>query len=365
MRQMIILFLMATMFYGPGVGAEIQIKGTAQFNAKSGAGAIPPYSGEYSGLQFGLGKILSEMNWNEEQSYGKIQIDHNATSFDKSIYSVVIGQKLETPFISHLQVGKMKSPIGMDYNLPFDRMDIIAAGADHQMGQGQVTGLLLKGDLGFGLAYDVSLFNAYTTTLPYAASSTSTSTPDSVSKGKDYGWALKIGHQLGDLGLQVAYGIIQISDKDGQFHETRSQHLNPKFLNFAARYKWDTLHLKAEYLATTNYLGTNALASTTYAHLGHDLMSGLQLVVRHYIYHWEQQEGGGVLKIRDLANTYLGFTYYLRAASRFQLNLILASGDTRSTETLNNGGTGKWEDSKINEVYTDDAVLAQWQLSFL
>jgi len=159
--------------------------------------------------------------------------------------------------------------------------------------------------------------------------------------GDDKAYAVRGMYDMGNvLHAEVSYG--KSEQAGGYATEDYS------VLDVAASYKIQGATLKAEYIDAKNVKGVDGKDQIVwYLHAGYQVTPMYETVVRYY-------QGNDDLSDTSLSNTFVGLNVYLnpakKYASRIQLNYVFASGDTDTWAGL--GG------------YTDDAILAQYQVAF-
>ena len=323
--------------------------------------------GDQDGLRFGADRVRWVSKIKDGPIYGIIQVDFtksdegsstNDATFDEIIKDAFGGYKFNNAAM--VQVGQFKTPLGMDFNTSGRKLDITKRGLEKWLVPERVPGAMVKGrKIGPGIGYDVFFGN------PAGRSGAADIADDQVGDDYTYGGRLmwdyeKIFH------IEGAYMRV---DEAGQG-------LDPDFdddmdvFNVAGWWKWRQLTTKAEFIYADGIKGIDDLESWTfYIHAGWQFNDMIEAVVRHYQAEIEFDDatvaGVDIDEDEDLGNTYLGVNLYLgsnRTNGRIQLNYVVTSQDEDEWADIQNfiGNSS----NNATTGYTDDAFLAQYQISF-
>ncbi|VAX30787.1 hypothetical protein MNBD_NITROSPIRAE02-299 [hydrothermal vent metagenome] len=280
-------------------------------------------------------------------AFSKLQVDFNKAGVkDHSNTNILpniikdaeVGYKFDNT--ASVKVGMFKTPVGMDFNTSGKKLDITKRGMEKALVLERSLGIMVSGrKIAGGFGYDIGYFNPTTRSKAVSGGVT----------GDDKAYAVRGMYDMGNvLHAEVSYGK---SEKAGGYLPGDVATEDYTVLGVAASYKIQGATLKAEYIDAKNVKGVDGQDQTVwYLHAGYEVTPMYEAVVRYY--QGDSDDSTGIST--SLSNTFIGLNVYLNPAkkynSRIQLNYVLASGDTDTWAGL--GG------------YTDDAILAQYQVAF-
>jgi hypothetical protein len=229
--------------------------------------------------------------------------------------------------------GQFKTPLGMDWLLAPDKLDITKRGMEFGLVLNRAFGTMVSTTTPIaGFSYDIGVFNP-------AGLSSATRYIDS-QVGQDATSVARVRYDKARWHAELAHGIADHAGGPGSSDYSVS--------DFAVRYTTDAWTFKTEWIDGHHVRGDPARdESVYYAHGGYRLSPQLELVARHY---------DGKSRISgtstELSNTYLGFSRHFghteKVDTRLQINYVIAGHDrTRYT-----GVRG----------FRDDAVFVQLQI---
>ncbi len=346
MRRFFIFFLMLALSYAANAGTKFY--GYAQITAESGHGVNGDSAANNgagtSGLRFGAGAVRLGAKYDEGNTFGRLELqfdqmkDSNTTDFDR-VFFAYVGHKFNYGFLNKITVGKFKNPIGMELNQAPNDLHIAKYDVLKKLQGGLVLGTMFSGDLGFGLSYDLAMFN-------------SQDDNDNVT-GEAFGYAAKLAYDLNDFHFQVGYTMD--NDKNDDTTGTAAPNKKNTTLDVAFTYRMNAFFVAGEYVA---YKHENEGTTTTedkenafHIHLAYKVSKKIEAVTRYVSY---TQEPNASKKL-TLDNIWLGANFYIANNERIQLNYVLASGDKR------------WETPAMSAqegLYDANAFLAQYQINF-
>jgi len=237
-----------------------------------------------------------------------------------------------------LKAGQFKTPVGLDFNTPGNRLDITKRGLEKPLVLERNLGIMLSGrDIAGGIGYDIGLFN------PAGRSGAVFGGDDDPfdQEGEDLAYAGRLHWDVsGDVHLEVSHGR---SEDAGGMDASRDYHVTGVAGSWAA----GDFTLKWEYLAGRDLRGVaGSDQDVYYLHGGWRVRPVLELVVRHYKGDADTPAGES-----QLANAFYGVNVFLgseRANARLQINYLDADRDGGAWTGI--GG------------FTSDALLMQLQL---
>jgi len=284
------------------------------------------------GLAFGADRVRIGFKVKDGNVFGKLQVDFNkdGTNILKEIIKdAEAGYKLGN---HQIKAGLFKTPVGMDFNTSGKKLDITKRGMEKKFVLERAAGVMFSGRKLSGFGYDVFFGNPSSrgsgvvddnTNLVGAANTT----------------AVRAMYDMGNMHFEVSKGTSEQAGGVG----TQDYDVT----NVAFKYKSGPLNVKAEYIDGQSWRGNAGNDEEVYyLHGGYMMNKTTELVARHYA----ADHSGGT----NLTNTYLGVNFFLgsnKTNGRLQLNYVLAGGD-KANYNGNGGG------------YTDNAILAQYQVSF-
>jgi Phosphate-selective porin O and P len=302
-----------------------------------GYSQITAQSDSNSDLKFGADRIRLGYKIKQGKAWGKLQLDamksDNATNVgvDELIKDAVVGYKVSNA--ANVSAGIFKTPVGMDFNTSGKKLDITKRGMEKKLVLERAAGLMISGRKMDGFGYDVGVFN------PAQRSSA----VNFGTAGDGMAFAGRVMYDMGKtMHLEASYG--------SSAQDSGAANKDYTVFDIAGKYKTGGMTFKAEYIAGSNVKGIdNADETVWYVHAGMKVNKGMEAVVRHYAATQDLPAGGS----QDLANTYLGLNIFLanKNNARIQLNYVLASGDKATYSGVSKG-------------YTDDTLLAQFQVGF-
>ena len=333
---------------------EVSLHGVTQITAEQG-GNDGAQGGD--GLVFGADRVRLQTkvtHTEDKRVYSMLQVDFNQTGadlVDNKIKDAKVGYKLFTKepmgFDLTLEAGLRKTPIGMDFNTPGNKLDITKRGLDKALVFERSAGAFAYGALDAGPG-EVGLALAITDQ-PLRSSgairSQTGATPD------DLAYSGRVSYDMGDMFYgEVSGGIASVSNSAIEPYNVIGIGVRSKPVEGLP------LTLKGEYLMASNvgYVEDND-ESVWYIHAGYGVTPNIEGVVRHY--QADHETPGGTET--DLGNTYVGVNLFAnpekRHYARVQLNYIIVSGDD---EGAYNGIADR------SSRFRDNSFLAQFQTAF-
>ena len=291
------------------------------------------------GVEFDAERIRIRTQVTQGRLTGLIQLDLAANDLGDNrpgtLNNVIadVYLQVQTGEKHRIRFGQYKTPLGMDFNMPANGLDITKRGME--------AGLILQRDFGamvsgrnFGkFGYDVGVFNI-------AGRSPATSYLEQ-QEGEDNAFAARGHFDSGPWHAELAFGETQSAGGPGT--------ADYEVADFALAYSRDRLTLKTEWIDGSNVRGDpNRDEQVYYLHGGYRLNNDFELIARHY-------DGTSRLSSvsTGLTNTYLGFSWWPyrsdRIEGRLQVNYVLIGGD----EIAYTGVRG----------FRDDGLLVQFQLN--
>jgi len=330
MKKILVLGAATAMSFG-AAAADMSWGGYAQIEGKSGEGTNSSTTGR--GMKFDQGLVRFIAKADGTRHYGKVQMDFHHTN-GAVAKDIILGYKGNK--FANFRVGKMKEPLGMEFNEPGHARDFVDSGYTQALGFGRMVGGQLYGDLVAGLSYNLFFGNPN----------------NDGQNGTDNLYGINLAYDRNTFHFQAGLGI----DEDASNNLGGE---DVKLTNVAARYGLGALTLKAEYMKKE--LGVYSWSSI-YAHVGYKFADNMEFAVRHFINNETDDTVNKVVE-SDISNTWLGFNYWVDKAARFQFNYVLVSGDDRDTKSTTSGTTTTqaWDESGA---FTANAFLAQYQVKF-
>ncbi len=314
--------------------ASFRVFGYAQLTAEK--------SEPTDGLEFDADRVRAGLKYHGQTFFGGVLLDFNVANAGERtpgtlvnvIKDVYAGWRMASNWA--LKLGQFKTPIGMDFNIPGEDLDISKRGLEKPLVLERAPGLMLSGrGLGQGFGVDIGIFN------PAGRSGATAHEADQSGDANAYAGRVLFDRQ--SLHLEAAIGS---SEEAGGVGTN-----DYEVINIAAAWRYAQIVLKSEWISGRDLLGLDGRdEDVIYAHLGYRSRPNLEWIARHY---WANSRIIGTADT-DLINTYLGLNFWPASAGpvslRVQLNYVLAGGDESGFTGL--GG------------YRDDAVLAQVQISY-
>ena len=234
-----------------------------------------------------------------------------------------------------LRAGQFKTPIGLDFSLPPNVMEITKRGMEFGLILNRASGVMLSGrQLGKRFGFDAGVFNL--------ASRSGATAYEKGQAGDEYAFALRGHYALGDSDFQLAYGETGAAGGPGT--------ADYRVTNLGWAFDRENVILKFEWMNGRGVRGNPTRRERVYyVHGAYRLRDDFELVVRHF-------DGNSRItgSATTLTNTYLGFTWHAfreeRIQGRLQTNYVLAGGDEGAYTGLRG--------------YRDDALLTQFQILF-
>lgn len=236
-----------------------------------------------------------------------------------------------------LRAGQFKTPMGLDFGLPPNVMEITKRGMEFGLIMNRATGVMLSGRrFGKGFGYDAGVFNL--------ASQAFATDYEKSQQGDDFAWVMRGLYDGENWSAEVSHG--ESGNAGGPATaDYRATDVGLVHERERAIYKFEWIEGR----------GVRGNATRTeqvyYFHAGYRIRDKFELVARHF-------EGSSRIdgSTTDLTNTYVGFTLNAfqddidNVEARFQLNYVFAGGDGASYTGIRG--------------FRDDALLAQFQLLF-
>jgi len=232
-----------------------------------------------------------------------------------------------------IRFGQFKTPLGMDFNIPGEDLDITKRGVEAGLVLNRDLGVMLSGRrLGSGFGYDVGLFNP-------AGRSGATAHQDS-QVGQDTAPVVRAHYDTPRWHVEAAHGRSEHAGGPGT--------LDYRVSDVGMIFREDRWVVKGEWVEGRNIRGIDGWTERVYyLHGAYRLRPGLELLGRHY----EGTNRLGGVSTR-LKNTYLGLTAWVWEGSsmmgRLQVNYVIAGGDKAGYSGIRG--------------FRDDAILVQFQL---
>lgn len=354
MRNFFIFFLMLALSYS--ANAEVKVTGAVQINAKSGEGtngnSTDPTTDATSGLRFGAGHVRLAAAFSKDNSFGKLMLKMDGGTLATPIYLGFVGHKFNYGFLNSITAGIFKNPLGMEFNVGSLNQDVVEFSPVKYLSGGTVTGAMLKGELGFGLSYDLALYNSQ---MALGAGDTIADSADN-NVGEAFGKALKLAYDRNAIHFQVGYAM----DEDARDEIAGNPNYASKKLDIGATYKANNLKIMAEFLTSKDELTDIVVADSEeltqtamYFHVGYKFMKNMEAVVRYSTGKYEYTAGGTTIDA-TLSNINLGLNIWGNDTERLQVNYILAGGDKR----------GEVKEMQMSGLYDADALVAVYQIKF-
>lgn len=335
---------------------EVKWFGFAQILATSKSQNVntPPSTiPDYDGFIFGADRVRIGFKLKDGPVFGKLQIDFNKTdsgnpqdangnaaTLPQIIKDAVVGYKFSNA--AKISAGQFKTPLGMDFNISGKKLDIAQRGMEKKLVLERAAGVMLSGrKIAGGFGYDIFYGN------PSSRSSAVDYANDAI-VGNDNTTVFRVMYDMGKM--------LHVEASTGTSTSSIGTEKDYKVTDFAVAYKGGPLTVKAEYIKGTDIRGTDGRDETVwYLHGGYAVNKTVELVVRHYA---GKADAYGSNPETDITNTYLGVNLFLgstKTNGRVQLNYVMTGGDDAGSATPYTG---------IAANYTDNAILAQYQMSF-
>ena len=303
------------------------------------------------GVAFGADRVRFGFKLKSGKIFGKLQADLNKAAtgpvsgnLPAVIKDIEAGYKFSDA--ASLKVGQFKTPLGMDFNTSGKKLDITKRGMEKGLVLERAAGIMLSGrKIANGFGYDVFYGN-----------------PANRSKA---------GGGLGTVGVEDTYVVRAMYDMGKMMHvegsygstanaATGTGASDYTVYDLAIGMQFGKAHrVKAEYIAGSAVGGVDGQDETVYLlHYGFTMNKNVELLVRYY----GADASATGAEDTSLGNTYLGANFFLggnRTNGRIQVNYVVASGDTWDSDTQSSTYGGK-----ATKGYEDDALLAQYQVSF-
>ncbi|WP_373003900.1 hypothetical protein [Sulfurimonas sp.] len=318
------------------------------------------------------GKVFLDFNQNSDvNSAGSDATD--GASMPKVIKDAFVSYVFDPAFVAKL--GLIKMPHGMSFTMPGWNLDIAERGLDKSLVLERNTGLMISGrDIGLGnngkvdglemgherpwkgFGYDIMIANQ---------ASRSSAAGSKEFAGNSYAVRGMFDYTE-KLHVEASYALSENADG---LDATATSGEDYKSVNIGVDSNLGELSLKAEYTTGDNILGVKDYNEKVWtATAGYFVLPSLELVGKHISAEAEGKTGN--THKTELANTYLGFNYFIaspyqdmsRKAKRARnqhkvvFNYIVASG-SGATEVAADKWTGL-------SGYRDDAFIAQYQFKF-
>lgn len=357
------------------VDTKLTLFGFAQLEARGGDGNT---FNENSDLGFGAQRIRLGWKYVAGKVRGKVFLDFNQdhdNTDDSTGDGAAMPKMIKDAFISYVadpafvvKFGLIKMPNGMSFTMPGWNLDIAERGFDKKLALERNTGLMISGraiggsgkvdgfEMGherpwIGFGYDVMIANQASRS---ASASSSSYGGNSYAVRGMYDYTEK-------LHVEASYAMSENADGLDALTTNKIDYSN---INVGIDSNLGPLSLKAEYFDAENLKGVDGWDEQVLtATAGYFVTESLELVGKHLM---GSSDKVGVET--DLANTYLGFNYFLSSPSqefsrkakrgrnqhKVVFNYIIASGDTKGSTVEWNGNGG----------YKDDGFIAQYQFKF-
>ena len=321
----------------------VSLSAAAQQEApRLGWRAYGQFTGEHldsaSGLGFDVERLRFSTEVTRRRLTGGIQVDFGVDnlgerapgSIANGILDIYLNYQLGDKHL--LRAGEFKTPLGMDFNIGADLLDITKRGMEAGLVLQRDAGVMISArNLGAGFGYDVGVFNI-------AGRSSAAIYLDSQT-GEDNAFAARGHFDSGPWHAEWAYGETTQAGGPGT--------ADYRVADVALRYQRERLTFKLEWIEGNNVRGeTERNEAVYYVHGAYRIRDNLELVARHYS--GTSRLGGAA---SDLDNTYLGFSWWAydngRTQGRLQVNYVVAGGDGAAYTGVRG--------------FLDDALLAQFQ----
>jgi hypothetical protein len=292
-------------------------------------------------VEFDFDRIRVRGAASGERIGGVVQLELAADDWDRRqpgttvdvIFDAYLDYRLNERY--QLRAGQFKTPLGLDFSLAPNVMEITKRGMDFSLVLNRATGVMLSGrGFGRGFGYDAGLFNL-------AGRSGATSYTDS-QEGDEYAWVLRGHYGAESWRLELAHGETGSAGGPGT--------ADYRVSDVGWEFDRDKLILKYEWIGGRGVRGDAARRERVYyVHGAYRIRDEFELLIRHFDGH-SSIAGAGT----DLSNTYLGMTWHAferdELNGRLQVNYVVAGGDKAAYSGLRG--------------YRDDALLAQFQFLF-
>jgi len=295
------------------------------------------------GFVFGIDRVRFGFKVKDGNFFAKLQADLERTSAPNDkigvpeiIKDILVGYKFSDA--AKVSLGVFKTPVGMDFNTSGKKLDITKRGMEKGLVLERAAGAMVSGrKIGGGFGYDVFYGNP-----AGRGKGNSAGAP-----GSENTTALRVSYDMGKMmHVELSYGV------DGAPTGLEDYEV----VDFGFKFKSGPSTAKFEYIDGTSVKGVKgADENVWFAHYGHMLGKKAELTFRYYLGTQSLAAGGPDL---DLSNTYLGVNFYTgsnKTNGRIQLNYVISGGDDANATTTYSG---------IGKSYTEDAFLAQYQVSF-
>jgi porin-like protein len=331
------------------------------------------------GWKYQAGKVRGKvfLDFNQDASNASDHTDGD--SIPKLVKDAFISYVADPAFV--VKLGLIKMPHGMGFTMPGWNLDIAERGLDKQLVLERNTGLMFSGrdmflgnngkvdgfEMGHerpwkGFGYDIMIANQAS-----RSGALKTSTDDGSIEFGGNSYAVRgMFDYTEKLHIEASYAMSE--NADGKDALTTNNE-NYKSINIGVDSNLGPVSLKAEYTTGENIQGVKGYDEKVWtATAGYFVLPSLELVGKHISAEAEGKTGN--THTTELANTYLGFNYFIsspyqdmsRKAKRARnqhkvvFNYIIASG-SGATENA----TDKWTGLSG---YRDDAFIAQYQFKF-
>lgn len=345
MRNFFIFFLVMALSYT--ANAEVNWFGGAQITAESGAGVnanggldelgnpLTLTSNTTSGLRYGAHMIRMGAAYKEDNRFAKIMAAYDGTTTAGAIKWAYIGHKFDYGFLNKIQVGKFKTIIGQELNVSWNKQEYTKYSALKTLQGSDMVGLVISGNLGFGLSYDLAAGNSENASNP---------------AGKAMQYAAKLNYDRNDFHFQVGY----LMDNEKTSVDASKDKSNS--LDIATTYKMGAMDASAEYVVNKTKTGdTDTGKDVAYqVHFGYKFMKNMKALVKYVNYEQTTYSSGVANPSRSVSNIFLGFNLG-NVNEMLKINYVIAGGDKRYKATPLTG---------IKRLYVDNAFLAQYQMTF-
>ncbi len=379
----------------PAQAGDVKVKwfGFAQITAKQGDG-LDPSANKATGPAFGADRVRFGFKIKDGNVFGKLQADLNkatsqsvgldldnstATGCDSVTYtdpndinvytckgginnkSGVLPEVIKDVYAGYkfsnaasIKAGQFKTPVGMDFNTSGKKLDITQRSMEKGLVLERAAGAMLSGrKIANGIGYDLFYGNVAGRSNAHANGTVA----------DDASYAVRVMYDMGKMmHVEASYGVDASSGSSLKPNATGTALVATKYEDYevfdvAFRMKMAAMTIKAEYIDGSNVKGVkDSNEKVWYAHFGYSLGKTTELLVRHY-----QADSSKVGKSgTSLTNTYLGANFFLgsnKTNGRIQVNYVLTGGDNYTKTGTNYNG-------KAAKGYTDDVILAQYQVSF-
>lgn len=311
---------------------EIQWFSFAQLTAEHLAGD--------GGVRFGADRLRFGSLATHRRLSGAMQLDLGAGDLSDSLPGT-FANVIKDLYVSYelggdhdIQLGQFKAPLGMDFNISGDALDITKRGMEAGLVLERSIGIMVSARRwGGAFGYDVGYFNV-------AGRSGATAYLES-QEGMDNAFAARGLYESGRWHAELAYG--QTSEAGGPGTA------DYRVTDLGIGYGGEGWAAKAEWIEGRGVRGDPSRTERVYyLHGGRRVGERFELVARHYA--GTSWIGGAST---GLHNTFVGFTWHPtvveRMGGRVQFNHVIAGGGRA-------GYTGV-------AGYRDDAILVQFRLN--